>query len=128
MGLPWVRLDTAFPHNPKLLSLLGEKDGYRAALVYVCGLAYSGAQGSDGYIPEAALPFIHARRADADRLVAYNFWQKSPGGWEINDWAEFQQSSEETQARKGRLQDRSRKANCVRWHGQDCGCWRRDER
>jgi hypothetical protein len=61
-GLPWVRFDTTLPDNPKVLELLTMKDGYRAAFVYCCGLAYSGRHGTDGHIPGPALSRIHGRR------------------------------------------------------------------
>jgi hypothetical protein len=99
-----VRLDTTFPSNPKLLAMIGEKDGHRAALVYLCSLAYSGAHGTDGFISQEALPFIHGRASDADRLVRHVFWRGQPGGWLINGWTEFQESSTETQARRARAQ------------------------
>jgi hypothetical protein len=115
MPLPWVRLDTSFPYNQKLLAMLAEKDGYRAALVYVCGLAHSGGQGSDGFISREALPFVHGRMADAERLVRHAFWIPQPGGWLINGWAEFQESSEETQQRRKRAQALA----MMRWNGHD---------
>jgi len=115
MPLPWVRLDTAFPYNPKLLAMLSERDGHRAGLVYLCGLAYSGAHGTDGFISREALPFIHGRQSDADRLVKHVFWRPQPGGWLINGWAEFQESSEETQARRRRAQAGA----AARWDGHE---------
>lgn len=124
MPLPWVRLDTQFPSNPKILALLGERDGYRAAFVWACGLAYSGAHGTDGFIPRHAMPFIHCRPIDADRLVRHRLWWEKDGGWLINGWAEFQQSNDETQERRRKAQESARKANCIRWHGSDCGCWK----
>lgn len=124
MALPWVRLDTAFPRNPKILALLEEKDGYRAAIVWVCSLAYCGEQGTDGFIPRSALPFIHGRASDAERLTRHHLWSVRPdAGWALDDWAEFQQSNGETQARSVKAQKASRKANCARWHKPDCGCW-----
>jgi hypothetical protein len=104
LPLPWVRLDTAFPYNPKLLAMIAERDGHRAGLVYVCSLGYSGAHGTDGFIPSEALPFIHGRPADANRLVRNGFWVEQPGGWLINGWAEFQESSVETQERRRKAQ------------------------
>lgn len=104
MPLPWVRLDTSFPHNPKLLAMLGERDGHRAAFIYLCGLAYAGGQGTDGFIARESLPFLHGRPRDADLLARYGFWIPQPGGWLINGWTEFQQSSEETQQRRRRAQ------------------------
>lgn len=111
MPLPWVRLDTAFPSNPKLLAMVAEKDGHRAGLVYVCSLGYCGAHGTDGFIPREALPFIHARPADAARLVRHGFWHEQPGGWLVNGWDEFQESSTETQERRRKAQ----MAAQIRW-------------
>lgn len=138
MGLPWVRLDCAFPRNPKLLALLGEKDGHRAALAYLCSLAYSGEQGTDGFVPREALPFIHARLSDAALLARYGLWVKAgqsdggcdagvtpgvtgkPGypqahGWVIHGWAEFQESTPESQQRRKRAQA----AAAARWNGHE---------
>jgi hypothetical protein len=102
--LPWVRLDTSFAYNPKLLAMLTEKDGHRAGLVYLCGLSYSGAHGTDGFIPKEALPYVHGRQSDADRLVRHGFWRAQKGGWLIHGWDEFQESNAETQARRSRAQ------------------------
>jgi hypothetical protein len=104
MPLPWVRLDTAFPMNHKLLAMLSRKDGHRAALVYLCGLSVSGGQGTDGFISAESLPWCHGRRADAELLVEFGFWVPRPGGWDINGWAEHQPSSEENQIRRKRAQ------------------------
>lgn len=111
MTLPWVRLDTGFPRNHKILALLGGKDGHRTAFAYVCGLSYSGEQGTDGFIPREALPFIHCRPADAQRLVDARLWWAEPGGWVINGWAEFQPSSDENKRRS----DKARLAAAARW-------------
>ena len=115
MALPWVRLDTQFASNPKVLALLRAKDGHRTAFVWVCGLAYAGAHGTDGFIPAEALPFIHARQSDADRLVEHRLWVPTVGGWSINGWDEFQLSNQETQDRRRRAQAAAR----IRWHGRE---------
>lgn len=103
MGLPWVRLDTQFPSNPKVLELVARKQ-HPAAFAYLCSLAYSGMHGTDGFIPEYALPFIHATKAMANQLVAVGLWNVVPGGWEVNGWDEFQVSDEETKKRRERAQ------------------------
>lgn len=124
MGLPWVRLDTQFASNPKILELIATKK-YRAALVWVASLGYAGAHGTDGYLPATCLPFLHATKSDATELVRVRLWHVVPsGGWDINDWTEFQQSNDETRERRSRAELASKKANCVRWHGKNCGCWR----
>ncbi|WP_429520249.1 hypothetical protein [Rhodococcus sp. BE178] len=108
MGLPWVRLDTQFASNPKILALLAEKK-FRASFAYVASLGYSGAHGTDGFLPDLCLAFIHATRADARALVDVGLWNEHPGGWEINGWTEFQQSSDEAAQRKQRAKDAARK-------------------
>jgi len=115
MPLPWVRLDTAFPMNQKLLAMLRCKDGHRAAFAYVCSLAVSGGQGSDGFISAESLMWCHGRQADADLLVEFGFWIPQPGGWLINGWDEYQPSSEENQLRRKRAQALAE----TRWNGHE---------
>ena len=107
MGLPWIRLDTQFASNPKILELMADKK-FRAAFAWVCSLGYSGAHGTDGFLPTTCLPFIHATKGDAADLVRVGLWAPCVGGWEINGWVEFQQSSEEAALRKKRAQDAAR--------------------
>jgi hypothetical protein len=115
VALPWVRLDCAFPRNHKLLAMLQAKDGYRAAVVYVCSLSYSGEQGTAGWVPDLALPFLHGRKTEASLLVNHGFWEPKPGGWIINGWEDFQGAGEEAKRRSERAQH----AAYVRWHGQN---------
>lgn len=110
MALPWVRLDTAFPLNPKVLMLVEDKK-WQSITVYIAGLAYSGAQGTGGFLPASCLPFLHGTKRNATDLVHTGLWLGRPGGWDINGWAEFQPSSEEHE-------DRKRKAKAaaeIRW-------------
>lgn len=120
MGLPWVRLDTQFPSNPKVLELVAAKR-WRALFVYLSSLAYCGQHGTDGYIPLTALPFIHATRTEANHLVEQGMWHPEPGGWAVNDWDEFQVSDEATRKRRERAQKggvaRWEKARKARLHG-----------
>ncbi len=101
--LAWVRLDTAMPRNQKILTLLAMRDGHRAAFVYVCALSYAGEQGTDGLVPSPALPMIHGRPVDAERLVDVGLWRPCPGGWVIHDWADYQQTNAETEKRTARM-------------------------
>lgn len=110
MALPWVRLDTQFASNPKILELIAAKK-HRAAFAWVCSLGYSGAHGTDGFLPTTCLPYVHATKKDAADLVEIRLWHEAVGGWEINDWSDFQQSSEESSQRKKRAQE----AAAARW-------------
>jgi hypothetical protein len=101
--------------NQKLLAMLSRKDGHRAAFAYICGLATSGGQGSDGFITAESLIYCHARKADTDLLVEFGFWIPQPGGWLINGWEEHQPSSEENQLRRKRAQALAE----TRWAGHE---------
>lgn len=115
MGLPWIRLDTSTFDHPKILELMDDKQ-WRAIVVHLAGMAYSGKHGLDGFIPKAALRVIGGTAADATRLVAADMWEPhSGGGWDIHGWREYQFSSEEHEARRQRLSERGRKAAATRW-------------
>lgn len=121
MTLPWVRLETSYPDNPKVLDLVTARR-WRAITVHTFGLSWSGRAGTDGYIPAPALPLIHADKTTAAQLVDAGLWTTAPGGWVINGWADYQESTTENQARRETAQTRGMKGNCARWHGPDC--WR----
>lgn len=122
-GLPWVRFDTDFPDNPKVLQLLSRRGGAGTAFVYCCSLAYSGRHGTDGFIPSAALGRIHGKKADAATLVEIGMWDEAGEGWVIRNWDEYQQASETTESVLAAKRAGSAKGNCRRWHGPDCRCY-----
>jgi len=113
MTLPWVRLDSSFPVNTKVLSLVDDRH-FRAGFAYVCGLAVSGAQGTDGYISPTSLKHTHATMKEAEQLVDVGLWLPSHAGWMIRDWAEYQPSSTEMQDRRKRAQAAAE----IRWARQ----------
>jgi hypothetical protein len=109
-GVPWVRLDTSFASNPKFLYLIEDKK-HRAIVVWTASLAYAGGQGTDGFIPAAALPLLHGTPGDAASLVDVGLWHTAKGGWQINGWCEFQLSTTEMNARRKKAQE----AAAARW-------------
>lgn len=112
MPLPWVRLDTSMPDNPKILHLIdGHKEGRAAAFVWLCSLAYSGKHGTDGFITKSALGRINGTPAHAKLLVAADLWKDERVGWTIHGWADFQESNEETQKRS----QKAKLAAYARW-------------
>ncbi len=113
MSLPWVRLDTAFPMNPKILGLVEDR-AWQSVVAYVSGLSYSGGQGTDGFLPSSCLPFVHGTRKAADQLASAGLWVPTPGGWNINGWREFQPSTEEHETRRKKAQAAAE----YRWHGK----------
>lgn len=113
MSLPWVRLESAFAHNPKILDLVGRRK-HAAVCLYVFALGYSGQHGLDGFVPAAALPILHGTDAQAVDLVGVGLWRACPGGYEVNGWDEYQVSSDEHAERKAR----AKAAAELRWERQ----------
>src|SRR5690242_16052610 len=111
MGLPWVRLDTSMPDNPKILGLLTTKEGHRAAFVWVCALAYSGKHETAGFIAREAVSRINGRSADMAKLVAQDLLVECAGGWDIQSWDAFQITSEEMRARS----EKGKRMAAARW-------------
>lgn len=113
MALPWVRLDTALPDNPKTLALVdGYKDGRCTAFVYICSIAYSGKHELGGFVPKEALArSLFGRAADAERLEHVGLWRRVAGGWEVNGWDEFQVATPDAEARRAK----ARAAAEARW-------------
>lgn len=109
-GLPWVRLDTQFATNPKVLDLVEDK-AWRAVAAYTFSLGYAGVHGTNGFIPRSALPFLHATRREATQLCEVRLWVPVEGGWDINGWTDFQPSTEEHAARS----ERAKRAAQKRW-------------
>lgn len=124
MPLPWIRYDTTLPWHPKILELV-EAGKWRAISVFGFSMAYCGAQDTDGYIPRLALPTIHGTPRVARDLVDVKLWATDPRGWYIPDFTEYQPTSEKTAETRAQKQVASRKGNCIRWHGLECGCWRK---
>lgn len=112
MGLPWVRLDTdAFDH-PRFLELF-DSNQYRAATVWVLGLAYCGRHETDGYIARSLLRRLEGRAVDAKALVKVGLWEEVDGGWVMPGWGKYQP----TAATMARRSEAGRIGANARWHG-----------
>ncbi|WP_313673254.1 hypothetical protein [Mycolicibacterium sp.] len=113
-GLKWIRIDTQMFENPKLLYLKEDKQ-FRAIVVHLEGMAYSGRHALAGFIPKAALRVLGAVATDANRLVKAGLWDLAPGGWQIHDWDDYQLSADDMAKRR----DRAQKGAAARWKRDD---------
>lgn len=109
-GLQWIRLDTTFFDNDKIAGLVDEGQ-YRVIVTHLSGMCHAGKTGTDGYIRQGALRRFAATVKDAHQLVESGLWIPAAGGWDINDWAEYQISDEAAKKRS----DKARKAAEHRW-------------
>lgn len=122
MPLPWVRLDANIASHDKILSLLSDPSPkkWQAASSYCFALGWAGGQGTDGFIPTPALPFVHGTKVTARLLVVHRLWTEELTGWRIVNFAERQQTESVTQAKHDAIRVGAEKGNCRRWHGPDC--------
>ena len=79
--------------------------------MFIFSLGYCAEQGNNGFIPEGALGLIHGNARSAQLLTEVRMWVERPGGWDVNDYAEYQPTDDAATARS----DKARKAAEVRW-------------
>lgn len=122
MGLPWVRIDSHIASHDKILNLLSDPSPKRwqASFAYVCSIGWSGDQGTDGFIPKVALPFVHATDNIARLLVKYRLWDEALTGWQIHNYADRQELAVVSAAKQESKRMAAEKGNCSRWHGPTC--------
>lgn len=113
-NLPWIRLQTTMFEHPKVLNLKEDRQ-WRAIVAHLEAMAYIGRNALAGYIPKTAVRLLHITESDVRRLVAEGLWMPAPGGWEINDWAEFQLADAEAMARS----EKAKKAAAARWDNRN---------
>lgn len=106
--MAWVRLDDAFPDNPKVV-----RAGDAAAWLFVCGLTWCNRQRTDGRIPQAQVPKLtgHGQpRKLARALVAEDLWHEPghdcdrcepcpEGEYLVHDYLQYQPSRAEIEAK-----------------------------
>lgn len=126
MSLPWVRLDANIHAHDKILALLSDPSSkkWQATTVYMMALGWSGGHGTDGHIPNYALGAIHGTPFIARLLVKYGLWTEHLTGWNIVNFADRQQLSNEVYTVRKSQHLGGVKGNCIRYHGTDCGCWK----
>ena len=98
--MTWLRLDDTMYRNPKVHGLTS--DGFR---VHVGGLLHCCQQLTDGLVSTPALyslfcPGMRDIGDVASELVSAGLWGQVEGGWQINDFLEFNPSRAEVVERR----------------------------
>lgn len=124
--LRWGRIDADLYGHPKVVALEGERDGAAAFRLYVYALGWSVGYGTDGAIPPAVLGLLRAKPSHAAALVRVGLWDENLDGpgWQIHDFADYQQTRYTTERLAGSNRDRAKRAICARWirDGKPCSC------
>jgi hypothetical protein len=115
----WTKLDDHFWSNPKMIGLTD-----RAYRLYVNGLNWSVAHLTDGMLHESHLSILipntglSATKRAVNELETAHLWLRVPLGFEINDFAEYQFTKDEWEARSESFRKRSKQGVHARWHKQ----------
>lgn len=121
-GLPWARLDANISTHDKILYLASDPaaNRWQAAFSYVCSIAWSTGQGTDGKIPTAALGIVHGNAKTARLLVKYRLWTEATAGFQIVNFELRQQTNQVSDAIRTAQSEGGRRGNCRRHHGDSC--------
>lgn len=95
--MAWARVDDGWWSHPKVLGLSLESRG-----LWITALSWSCAQ-RKSRVPHHLARMVGATEDQTAELVDAGLWRETEGGWEIHDWAEYQDLSlSEKRARAGR--------------------------
>lgn len=105
----YIRVDADFWDNPKAIAA-----GPDGRSLYLCALAWSRKQLTDGTVQAVVLPSlafktglpIEAAQAAADRLVEVGMWKRTADGWEVHDYAEHQQTKADVDRQRSQWRKR----------------------
>lgn len=108
---PWARIDDKFHSHPKRFLVPLAADG-----LFVRALSYAADQLTDGFVPE---PWVRQQvpgtRREWDQLglvaalVKAEMWSPVGGGYQINDYLEFNPSRAEVERKRQAAADRMRR-------------------
>ena len=111
----WLKLDDGFAENSKIETLSD-----RAFRLHVTAMCYCAKNLTDGYISErgARVCGVLANNSrpmrNVSELVEKGLWHAVDGGWEINDYLEYNPTSEEAKALRRKRSEAGRKGGLTR--------------
>lgn len=85
--MTWAKLDDSFPEHPKVASLSD-----KAFRLHVTAICYAARNLTDGFVPKAVLPMLGGSIKLAGELVTIGAWDKTPAGWDIHDFLDYNPS------------------------------------
>jgi hypothetical protein len=100
----YFRLDLYFFENPKVVDL-----SHAATVLYIASIAYANRRETDGYVAQPMLRRLvelddygdgPSHHMLAEELVKAGLWEPVEGGWEIHDFLEHNESSQERDSRR----------------------------
>jgi hypothetical protein len=108
--MPWFKVDDTFHSHPKVLAASPAALG-----LWVVAGSWSGANLSDGFIPDHVLPRLLPDSATlAQQLVAAGLWKRGRGGYRFHDWNDFNPDSKSVLSEREAARERMRTVRAKR--------------
>jgi hypothetical protein len=109
--MTWFAVDDGFHGHKKLAALESGPSFAEAIALWTVTGSWCASQLTDGDVPRGQLrklvPFDFDRAAA--ELVRVELWDATDGGYQFRDWAEYQPTKEEVEAKRSAAVSRSRK-------------------
>lgn len=102
--MTWGKVDDNLAFHPKVIVAGNEAMG-----LWVRALSWSAQQLTDGVIPMPIIAALHGETASI-KLVECGLWHEVDGGYEFNDWTDYQPSRQQVITERLAAQERARNA------------------
>lgn len=101
----WFKVDDSFHSHPKVLAASPAALG-----LWVVAGSWSGANLSDGFVPDHVLPRLLPDSATLAReLVAVGLWKRARGGYRFHSWGEYNPQRDAVEQERKAARERMRK-------------------
>jgi hypothetical protein len=119
--MTWFKVDDSFHSHPKVLATSPAALG-----LWVVAGAWSGANLTDGFVPDSALQRLLPDSAElADVLVTAGLWRRAKGGHRFHDWGDYNPNSSDVKKERDAARERMRNLRAKRkpagQHGNGSG-------
>ena len=102
--MTWLKVDDSFHSHPKVLAATPAALG-----LWVVAGSWSGANLSDGFVPDHVLPRLLPDGALlAQQLVSAGLWRRARGGYRFHDWADYNPKREDVEEERRQARERMR--------------------
>jgi hypothetical protein len=106
----WFKVDDSFHSHPKVLATSPAALG-----LWVVAGAWSGANLTDGFVPDSALQRLLPDSAElAAVLVTAGLWRRAKGGYRFHDWGDYNPNSSDVKKERDAARERMRNLRAKR--------------
>lgn len=99
--MPWFKVDDKLATHPKVIEA-----GNKALGLWVRAGSWCMSHLTDGFVTASTVPMLGGSAADAKRLVSVGLWSVADGGWQFNDWMDYQPTKAQIETERAATAER----------------------